>query len=154
MSERSKKLAHYIRRAKERQSTTSQNNRVDLLDKGFAFLKIDLEREFHNQINDVNHEPGCVGTFGCAFSSQGARVFKVRDEEGGLTIDFNPDERTAEIKGKEPINFYYFIQTKLAKDETKWCCVGGEKRTELAPINCKLDIVVEQALLALCGIDA
>jgi hypothetical protein len=153
MSERSKKLAHYIRRAKERKSTTGQDNHEELLDKGFAFLKIDLEREFHNQISDVNHEPGCVDTFGCAFSGQGSRVFKIGDEEGGLTIDFNPDERTAEIKGKEPINFYYFIQVKLAKDRTKWCCSGGEKGTNLAPINCKLDSIVEEALLALYGID-
>jgi hypothetical protein len=153
MSERSKKLAHYIRRAKERQSTTSPDNHDELLDKGFAFLKIDLEREFHDQINDVNHEPGCGGTFGCAFSDKRSRVFKIGDEDGGLTIDFNPSERTAEIKGKEPINFCYFIQVKLARDKTKWCCSGGEKSTELAPINCKLDAVVEEALLALCGIE-
>jgi hypothetical protein len=151
MSERSKKLAHYIRRAKERQSTASQENQDELLDKGFAFLKIDIEREFHNQISDVNHEPGCIGTFGCAFSDKGSRVFKIVDQDGGLTIDFNRAERTAEIKGKEPINFYYFIQVKLAKDETKWCYVGGENIAELAPINCKLDTVVEEALFALFG---
>jgi hypothetical protein len=153
MSERSKKLAHYIRRAKERQSTTSQDNQDELLDKGFAFLRIDIEREFHDQISDVNHEPGCIGTFGCAFSDKGARVFKIGDQDRGLTIDFNPDERTAEIKSKEPINFYYFIQVKLAKDETKWCFVGGETIGELAPISCKLDTVVEEALFALCGIE-
>jgi len=153
MSERSKKLAHYIRRAKERQSTTSQDNHGDLLDKGFAFLKIDIEREFHNQISDVNQEPGCSGTFGCAFSDGGSRVFKNGAQDRGLTIDFNPDERTAEIKGKEPINFYYFIQVKLAKDETKWCYVGGENTAELAPISCKLDTVVEEALFALFGIE-
>src|SRR5216683_2711038 len=118
MSERSKKLAHYIRRAKERQSTTSQDNQGELLDKGFAFLKIDIEREFHNQISDVNQA-----------------------------------ERTAEIKGKEPINFYYFIQVKVAKDETKWCYVGGENIAELASISCKLDTVVEEALFALFGIE-
>jgi hypothetical protein len=154
MSERSKKLAHYIRRAKERQSMTSQDNHVELLDKGFAFLKIDLEREFHNQISDVNHEPGCVGTLGCAFSDKGSRVFKIGDEDRGLTIDFNSDERTAEIKGKEPISFYYFIQVKLAKDETKCCYAGGVKSIELAPISCKLDTVVEEALFALFGIEA
>ncbi|SRR6266436_2223222 len=153
MSERSKKLAHYVRRAKERQSTTSQDNQDELLDKGFAFLKIDIEREFHNQISDVNHEPGCSGTFGCAFSDRGSRVFKIGDQDRGLTIDFNPDERTAEIKGKEPINFYYFIQVKLAKDETKWCYLGGENIAELAPISCKLDAVVEEALFALSGIE-
>ena len=153
MSERSKKLAHYVRRAKELQSTTSHDNQVELLDKGFAFLKIDLEREFHNQISDINHEPGCGGTFGCAFSDRGSHVFKIGDEDRGLHIYFNRDERTAEIKGKEPIDFYYFIQAKLAKDETKWCYVGGENRAELAPISCRLDIVVEQTLFALCGID-
>jgi hypothetical protein len=153
MSERSKKLAHYVRRAKERQSTTSQDNQDELLDKGFAFLKIDIEREFHDQISDVNHEPGCSGTFGCAFSDSGSRVFKIRDQDRGLTIDFNPDERTAEIKGKEPINFYYFIQVKLAKDETKWCYVGGENIAELAPISCRLDTIVEEALFALFGIE-
>jgi hypothetical protein len=153
MSERSKKLAHYVRSAKERQSTTSQDNQGELLDKGFAFLKIDLEREFHNQITDINQEPGCSGTFGCAFSDRGSRVFKIGDQDRGLTIDFNPDERTAEIKGKEPIDFYYFIQVKLAKDETKWCYVGGENIAELAPISCKLDIVVEEVLFALFGIE-
>lgn len=153
MSERSKKLAHYIRRAKERQATTNQDNHDELLDKGFAFLKIDIEREFHNQINDVNHEPGCAGTFGCAFSDKGSRVFKIGDEDRGLTIDFNADERTAEIRGKEPINFYYFIQVKVARDETKWCYVGGENIAELAPISCKLDTVVEEVLFALCGIE-
>ena len=153
MSERSKKLAHYVRGAKERQSTTSQDNQDEVLDKGFAFLKIDIEREFHNQISDVNHEPGCSGTFGCAFSDKGSLVFKIGDQDRGLTIDFNPDERTAEIKGKEPINFYYFIRVKLAKDETKWCYLGGENIAELAPISCKLDTVVEEALFALFGIE-
>ncbi len=153
MSERSKKLAHYIRRAKERQSTTGHDNQDELLDKGFSFLKIDIEREFHNQISDVNQEPGCNGTFGCAFSDKGSRVFKNVDQDKGLTIDFNPAERTAEIKGKEPINFYYFIQVKVAKDETKWCYVGGENIAELAPISCKLDTVVEEALFALFGIE-
>ena len=71
MCKPSKKSAHYIRRAKERQSTISEDNHKELLDKGFAFLKIDLEREFHSQISDVNHEPGCVGTFGCTFSDKG-----------------------------------------------------------------------------------
>ena len=153
MSERSKKLAHYIRRAKERQSTATHNNQDEVLNKGFAFLKIDIEREFHNQISDVNQEPGCSGTFGCQFSDVGSHVFKMVDQDRGLTIDFNPDERTAEIKGKEPINFYYFIQVKLAKDETKWCYVGGENIAELAPISCKLDTVVEEALFALFGIE-
>jgi hypothetical protein len=153
MSERSKKLAHYVRRARERQATPSQDHQGELLDKGFAFLKIDIEREFHNQINDINQEPGCSGTFGCAFSDKGSRVFIIGDQERALTIDFNPDERTAEIKGKEPINFYYFIQVKLAKDETKSCYVGGENIAELAPISCKLDIVVEKALFALFGIE-
>jgi hypothetical protein len=153
MSERSKKLAHYIRRAKERQSTATHNNQDEVLNKGFAFLKIDIEREFHNQISDVNQEPGCSGTFGCQFSDVGSHVFKMVDQDRGLTIDFNPDERTAEIKGKEPINFYYFIQVKLAKDETKWCYVGGENIAQLAPISCKLDAVVEEALFALFGIE-
>jgi hypothetical protein len=153
MSERSKKLAHYVRRAKERQSTTSQDNQDGLLDKGFAFLKIDIEREFHNQISDVNHEPGCGGTFGCQFSDKGSRVFKNGDQDRGLTIDFNPNERTAEIKGKEPINFYYFIQVKLAKDESKWCYVGGANISKLTPISCKLDTIVEEALFALFGIE-
>lgn len=153
MSERSKKLAHYIRRAKERQSTATQNNQDELLDKGFAFLKIDIEREFHNQISDANQEPGCSGTFGCQFSDVGSHVFKMGDQDRGLTIDFNPDERAAEIKSKEPINFYYFIQVKLAKDETKWCYVGGENIAQLAPISCKLDTVVEAALFALFGIE-
>src|SRR5260370_10353375 len=110
MSERSKKLAHYIRRAKERQSTTGHDNQDELLDKGFAFLKIDIEREFHNQISDVNQEPGCSATFGCAFSDKGSHVFKIVDQNKGLTIDFNPSERTAEIKSKGHINFYSLIQ--------------------------------------------
>ncbi|MGB8325444.1 MAG: hypothetical protein WCE52_20970, partial [Candidatus Acidiferrum sp.] len=106
MSERSKKLAHYVRRAKELQSTRSHDNQVELLDKGFAFLKIDIEREFHNQISDINHEPGCGGTFGCTFSDRGSHVFKIGDEDRGLHIYFNREERTAEIKGND---FYYFI---------------------------------------------
>ena len=80
-------------------------------------------------------------------------MFKIGDEDRGLTIDFNPGERTAKIKGKEPINFYYFIQVKVAKDETKWCFAGGEDLAELAPISCKLDAVVEKALFALFGIE-
>jgi hypothetical protein len=153
MSDRSKKLAHYVRRAKELQSTKSHDNQVELLDKGFAFLKIDIEREFHEQINDINHEPGCNGTFGCAFSDRGSHVFKIGDEHRRLTIHFNPEERTAEIKGEEPIHFYYFIRVKLAKDVTKWCYLGGESIAELAPISCKLDTIVEKALFALFGIE-
>jgi hypothetical protein len=152
MSERSKKLAHYIRRAKEYQSTINGDNHDELLDKGFAFLKIDLEREFHNQINDVNHEPSCTGAFCCSFADKGSRVFKTGEENRGLTIDFNPNDRTAIIKGKEPISFYYFIQVKLAKDETKCFYAGGENIGEPAPISRKLDSIVEEALFALLGI--
>jgi hypothetical protein len=153
MSERSKRLAHYVRRARELQSTRGHDNQVQLLDKGFAFLRIDIEREFHNQISDINHEPGCGSTFGCTFSDRESRVFTIGDEDRGLRICFNPEERTAEIKGEEPIHFYYFIQVKLAKDETKWCYVGGEDIAALSPISCKLDTVVEEALFALFGIE-
>ncbi len=154
MSERSKKLAHYVRRAKELQSTRSHDNQVELLDRGFGFLKIDIECEFHNQINDVNHEPGCSGTFGCAFSDKGSHVFKVGGEDGGLAIYFNSVERIAEIKGEEPIHFYYFVQVKLAKDETKWCYAGGENKEEPVPLTGRLDTVVEKALFALLGVEA
>jgi hypothetical protein len=152
MSERSKKLAHHIRRAKEYQSTTVPDNHDDVLDKGFAFLKIDLEREFHNQISDVNHEPSCAGTFCCAFTDKASRVFKHGQENRGLTIDFNPNERTAETRGTEPINFSYLIQVKLAKDGTKCFYGGGRNNGELAPISHKLDSIVEEALFALLGI--
>ena len=154
MSERSKKLARLIRRTRGRQSETKQDNHDELLDKGFAFLKIDLEREFHNQIIDVNSEPGCTGTLGSAFANKESRVFKIGEEDKGLTIVFNPEERTAEIKGKEPIKFYYFIQVRLAQDETTWGYAGGENNAALAPINSKLDTIVEKALFALFGVEA
>lgn len=154
MSERSNKLAHVIRRARGRQPEAEQDNHDELLHKGFAFLKIDLAREFHSQINDVNREPGCTDTLGCAFADKESRVFKIGEEDKGLTIDFNPDERTAEIKGKEPIKFYYFIQVRLTQNATTWTYVGGENYGVLAPIRGKLDTIVEKALFALFGVEA
>ena len=82
MSERSKKLARFIRRARGRQPATEQDNQGELLDKGFAFLKIDIAREFHNQIIDVNSEPGCTGTLGSAFTNDESRVFKIGEDLG------------------------------------------------------------------------
>ncbi len=151
MSERSKKLAHCIRRAKEYQSG-SRDNHNELLDRGLAFLKIDLEREFHNQINDVNHEPSCAGTFCCAFTDKGSGVLKNGEEHRGLTIDFDPGKRTAIIKGKDPINFYYFIQVIVAKDGMQCFYAGGRNSKELAPMSDKLDSIVEEALFALSGV--
>ena len=96
-------------------------------------MKIDLAREFHSQIVKVNREPGCMDTLGSTFTDRESHVFKIGEEDKGLTILFNPDQRTAEINGKAPIKFYYFIQVKLAQDETKWCYSGGENKAELAP---------------------
>ena len=153
MSERSKNLARYVRRAKGRQPEM-QDNRDELLDKGFALLKDGLAREFHNQITEVNHEPGCMDSLGSTFGDKESRVFKIGEEGKGLTIEFNPVERIAEINGKEPIKFYYFIRVRLAKDETKWCYAGGENKEQLVPITGKLDAVVEKALFALYGVEA
>ncbi len=141
MSERSKNLARYIRKSKSSQPS-NQDNRDELLDKGFALLKESLAREFHNQIAEVNREPGCMDSLGSTFNEKESRVFKLGQEEEGLSIDFNPDDRTAEIRGKEPIEFYYFIMVRLSKDATKWCYAGGEDRDHLGPITGKLDAVV------------
>ena len=153
MSERSKNLARYIRRAKGRQIETTQANHDELLDKGFALLKDSLAREFHNQISEVNREPGCMDSLGSTFADEESRVFKIGEEARGLTIDFNPVEWIAEIRGKEPIEFYYFIRVRLAKDGTKWCYAGGENKEEVVPITGKLDTVVEKALYALFGVE-
>jgi hypothetical protein len=154
MSERSMKLARLIRRARGCQPDTKHDNHEELLDKGFGFLKIDIEREFHNQISDVNREPGCKGTLGCSFTNKESRVFKIGKEDSGLTIDFHPNERTAEIKGKEPVKFHYFIQVRLAQDQSKWDYEGGENPAVLGPINGKLDAIVENALFALFGVES
>lgn len=154
MSERSMKLARFIRRARGCQPGTKQENHVELLDKGFAFLKIDIEREFHNQISDLNNEAGCKGTLGCEFTSNKSRVFKIGEEDKGLSIAFNPSDRTAEIKGTEPIKFHYVIQVRLGPDETTWGYTGSEKNEDSVPINGKLDSIVERALFALFGVEA
>ncbi len=113
MSERSKKLARCIRRARGCSAETKQDNRDEFFDKGFAYLKIDLASEFHNQIIEVNHEPGCVGTLGSTFTDKELSAFKIGEEYKGLSIHFDPNERTAEIKGREPVAFYYLIQVRL-----------------------------------------
>jgi hypothetical protein len=154
MSELSEKLAPYILRAKGHQLGTTHDSHDNVLNKGFLLLKNDLAREFHTQINEVNGEPGCIGALGSALDDEPARVFRFAEEDKGLTIDFNPEKRTAEIKGQEPIKFYYFIQVGLAKVETTWCYLGGENSNELAPITDKLDIVVEKSLFALFGVEA
>lgn len=154
MSERSKTLARYIRRAKGHQTAVMQANHEEVLDKGFSLLKESLEREFHNQISEANHEPGCMDSLGSRFTDKESRVFRIGQETSGLTVDFDPAQRIAEIKGKEPIQFYYFIRVRLAKDETKWCYAGGENKEELAPVTGKLDTVVEKALFALFGVEA
>jgi hypothetical protein len=153
MSERSKNLARYIRKAKSSQ-LSNQDNRDELLDKGFALLKENLAREFHNQIAEVNREPGCMDSLGSTFSEKQSRVFKMGQEDEGLSINFNPDNRTAEIRGKEPIEFCYFMMVRLSKDATKWCYAGAEDREQLRPITGKLDEVVEKALYALYGVEA
>ena len=123
-----------------------------MLDRGLAFLQIDLEREFHNQTNDVNHEPSCAGTFCCAFTDKGSRVLKNGEDHRGLAIEFDSGNRTAIIKGKDPMNFYYFIQVKVGKDGTQCFYAGGRSSEELAPISGKLDSIVEEALFALSGV--
>jgi hypothetical protein len=154
MSERSKNLARYIRKAKGRQQEMNQGNHDELLDKGFALLKENLAREFHNQIAEVNHEPGCMDSLGSTFRDKDSRVFKFGEEDKGLVVDFNAENRTAEIKGKDPIEFYYFIKVRLSKDETKWCYAGAEDKEQLVPITGKLDTVVEKALYAIYGVEA
>jgi hypothetical protein len=154
MSERSMKLARLIRRAKGCHSETKHDTHEDLLDKGFGFLKIDIEREFHNQTSDVNREPGCKNTLGSSFTNKESRVFKIGEEDKGLIIDFNSSERIAEIKGKEPIRFHYFIQVRLAQDQTTWVYVGGENNSVVEPITGTLDAIVEKALFALFGLEA
>ena len=154
MSERSKNLARYIRKSKSELTDTSPNSQEELLNKGFALLKESLAREFHTQISEVNHEPGCMDSLGSAFSEKDSRVFKIGEEHKGLAVGFDAELRTAEIKGKEPIEFYYLIKVRLSKDQMKWCYAGGEDKEQLIPITGKLDIVVEKALFALYGVEA
>jgi hypothetical protein len=152
MSGRSKTLARYIR--KERAGGPEQGQSHDtLLDKGFSLLKDELAREFHNQIKEVNHEPGCIDALGSAFGDTEGRVFKLGEETKGLAISFNTAARISEIKGKEPLNFCFFIKVRLSKDETKWCYAGGESKEDLVPLSGKLDAAVEKALFALYGVD-
>ena len=154
MSERSKNLARYIRRAKDHKTEVMQANHDEVLDKGFSLLKEGLAREFHNQISEANHEPGCMDSLGSRFTDKESRVFRIGQETSGLTVDFDPAQRKAEIKGIAPIKFNYFIRVRLAKDETKWCYAGGENKEELVPVTGKLDTVVEKALFALFGVEA
>lgn len=152
MSYRSQKLALYIRKTREKQPERSANHN-NLLDKGFALLRNDLAREFHSQISDLNHEPGCSNMLGSTFSDKESRVFKIGEEEKGLAIDFNSEERTARIAGADPIKFHYFIKVRLSKDESMWCYAGGENRQDLQAITGKLDTVVEKVLYALFGVE-
>lgn len=102
----------------------------------FASHEIDLAREFHNQIIDVNREPGCTDTFGSVFDEKESRVFKIGEEDKGLTLVFNAEDRTAEIKGTAPIKFHYFIQVRLAQNETKWYYAGGETDARYCRRSC------------------
>jgi hypothetical protein len=111
MSELSEKLAPYVLRAKERRPETKQDGHEEVLDKGFALLKEDLAREFHDQINELNGEPGCMDTLGSAFVDKASRVFRFAEEDKGLTIDFDAVNRTVELKGTEPIKFHYLISS-------------------------------------------
>lgn len=154
MSERSKNLARYIRKAKNQPTDSSPNNQDELLNKGFVLLKENLAREFHNQISEVNHEPGCMASLGSSFSEKDSRVFRIGEEDKGLLVDFNSETRSLEIKGIPPIEFYYLIKVRLSKDETKWCYAGGEDSQQLMPVTGKLDIVVEKALFSLYGVEA
>jgi hypothetical protein len=154
MSERSQTLARHIRKAKGHVAEPAQGNHDELLDKGFALLRDGLHHEFQHQISEVNSEPGCMETLGAAFDEKQARVFKLDEEDSGLSIQFDPKERTAEINGKEPTRFHYFIQVRLAKDEAKWCYAGGENKDQLVPVTGQLDTVAERALFALFGVEA
>src|SRR5271154_6045227 len=99
MSERSKMLARYIRNTKAIQPDTQRNNQDELLDKGFTTLKGELAREFHNQITEVNHEPGCMNTLGSTFRDKDSRVFRIGQEDKGISVHFDADKRTVEIRG-------------------------------------------------------
>jgi hypothetical protein len=154
MSLRSEKLARYIRKQRVSDNQLDQPDDKHLLDKGFSLLKDDLAREFRKQISDVNHEPDCIGTLGSCFGSRDSRVFIIGEEDKGLSVEFDVDKRTAEIKGKEPVKFYYFIQVTPAKDGAKLCYLGGQNRADLAHVTGKLDAIVEQALFALFGVEA
>jgi hypothetical protein len=180
MTERSEKLARYIREAKESKSKKQSQSKKDqaekngkahpqpnhngnpnekqdddaLLEKGFAQLKNNLAREFHNQIEDVNGEPGCMQTLGSRFDDEDSCVFKLDAEEKGLKVEFHPDEHSVEIKGQQPVEFYYFIQVKLNPECGKWAYVGGADKNKLEIITGNLDEVVSKSIFALFGVEA
>jgi hypothetical protein len=95
-----------------------------------------------------------MDSLGSVFNEKHSRVFKMGYEEQGITIDFDPGNRTAEMKGKEPVEFHYLIKVRLSRDESKWCYAGGEDKEQLVPITGKLDTVIERVLFALYGVEA
>jgi hypothetical protein len=95
-----------------------------------------------------------MGTLGSAFASTESHVFKIGEEDKGLTISFNSKDRSVEINGRKPIRFYYLVQVRLCPDGMTWGYAGGEDNAHLVPISCKLDTIVEKALFALFGVEA
>jgi hypothetical protein len=95
-----------------------------------------------------------MNTLGSTFREKDSRVFRIGQEDKGISVHFNSEQRTVEMKGEEPTKFYYFIKVRLSKDQTNWCYAGDEDREQLLPITGKLDTVVEKALFALFGVEA
>ncbi len=95
-----------------------------------------------------------MGALGSTFTSTESHVFKIGEEDKGLTISFNSKERSVEINGRKPLRFYYLVQVRLSPDGMTWSYAGGEENAYLVPISCKLDAIVGKALFVLFGVEA
>ena len=136
MSGRSKTLARYIR--KERAGGPEQGQSHDtLLDKGFSLLKNEPAREFHNQIKEVNHEPGCIDALGSAFGDTEGRVFKLGEETKGLAISFNtaaPDFRN-QRQGTPEFLLFHQSSSLQGRNQVVLCRGKAKKTSCPCPAN-------------------
>jgi hypothetical protein len=156
MSERSEKLAAYVRQFKENKPTADEATvrRHRTLDEGFERLQEELKSEFAKQVEELNHEPGCADFLVCKFSNVEPGVYRTDDSDSHVSVKFDPPKRAVTITCDRPTKLKYIIEVRLTNDETSWYFAAGENKKDLSSCGERVDWVVEKALYALVGIGA
>lgn len=158
MSNRSQRLAGYVRQFKERQPEADKATviRNEILNNGFAELRDTLKNEFQKQVDELNHEPGCADFLVCKFSGIESGVYRTDENDSHLTVKFDSATRTATITCDKPTKFKYFVEVRLTTNETGFYFAAGEKKNDLSSYCAQNDVswIVDKALYALVGIEA
>jgi hypothetical protein len=154
MSQRSSKLASYIRREliNKPQADEAMLRRNRILDEGFSRLHEQIIKEFEKQLEELQHEPDCGSALFWHYSD-GAGQLRRADNGDLVTVRFDRDTRIVSFKCEKPLKLSYFIEVRLNPTETNFYYVAGEKKSDLDPTNETIvQVIVEKYFYALFNV--